>query len=232
MILSIIHSLILAQTMNLNVTPIETRQGGVKVPSRQRQYVIDCRTNMTCGVDGGVLYLSAASSGSGGSSYDGGKVGEAYMADASYYAQVAVVAQTAYSADASVYTAAFDHEPAACPAGQYASDLSAAGVLTCSTPSGGGGGGPPWQVNKADVQVTLTTAGMFSQTVTATWITSASHVTCVVLGTDDAGLTPEVVAVAGLGVSVSLLNPGVGFTVSLRNLAGLEGTVTVHCTGG
>jgi hypothetical protein len=58
---------LLALGQSLNVTPIETRQDGVRVPTRQRQYVIDCRTNMTCGVDGGVLYLSAASGGSGGS---------------------------------------------------------------------------------------------------------------------------------------------------------------------
>jgi len=228
--LSLIHSLILAQTMNLNVTPIETRQDGVRVPTRQRQYVIDCRTNMTCGVDGGVLYLSAASSGGGGSSYDGGKVGEAYMADAAITAQVA---QTAYSADAAVYAATFDHDPAACAVGQYVTDISPAGVLTCSTPSGGGGGGgPPWSVNRADAQVVLTGAGLFSQTVVATWITSASHAMCQVLGTDDAGLTVEVISLASARVTVSDLVPGVGFTVSVLNLAGLEGTVSVHCTGG
>lgn len=270
--------LLLAQ--NINVTPIETRQNGVRVPQRvvQRQYVIDCRTNMTCGVDGGVLYLSATGGGSSG------KVAEAYMADASitaqvaavaysadasyyaqtagvagtafsadasvyavvattagsaysadaaYFAQVATVAQTAYSADASVYTAAFDHDPAACAVGQYVSDISPTGVLTCSTPSGGGGGGgPPWSVNRADAQIVLTGAGLFSQTVVATWITSASHAMCQVLGTDDAGLTVEVISLASVRVTVSDLVPGVGFTVSLLNLTGLEGTVSVHCTGG
>ncbi len=220
--MTLLVALLLAQ--NVNVTPIEVRVNGARLPTTQRQYVIDCRTNMTCAIDGGILFLSASGGSGGGSSYDGGKVAEAYMADASITAQVA---QAAYSADASVYTAAFDHEPAACPAGQYASDLSAAGVLTCSTPSGGGGAG-----NFAEAQVVLTASGFFSQTVAASWVTASSRVICGVLGTNDAGLTPEVVAVAGLGVSVSLLNPGVGFTVSLLNLRGIKGTVAVHCTGG
>lgn len=275
---------LLALGQSLNVTPIEVRQNGVRLPTRQRQYVIDCRTNVTCAVDGGTLYVSAASGGSGGSSYDGGKVGEAFMADASitaqvagtafssdasysaqvalvaqaaysadasvyavvattagsaysadaaYFAQVATVAQVAFSADASVYSAAFDHDPAACTVGQYVTDISAAGVLTCSTPSGGGGGGgPPWSVNRADAQVVLTGAGIFSQTVAATWITSASHAMCQVLGTDDAGLTVEVISLASARVTVSDLVPGVGFTVSVLNLTGLEGTVSIHCTGG
>lgn len=67
--------LILAQSLNLNVTPIETRQDGVRVPQRvvQRQYAVDCRSNMTCGVDGGVLYLSAAgAAGGSGAPVDGG----------------------------------------------------------------------------------------------------------------------------------------------------------------
>jgi hypothetical protein len=37
-----------------------------------------------------------------------------------------------------LYATALDHEPAACSAGQYATDISSAGVLTCGTPAGGG----------------------------------------------------------------------------------------------
>ena len=272
---------LLALGQSLNVTPIEVRQNGVRLPTRQRQYVIDCRTNVTCAVDGGTLYVSAAGGGSsGGSSYDGGKVGESFMADASitaqvagvafsadasysaqvalvaqaaysadasvyavvattagsaysadaaYFAQIATVAQVAFSADASVYSAAWDHDPAACAVGQYVSDISPTGALTCSTPSGGGGGGAG---NFAETQVVLTSSGYFSHTVAASWVTNSSRVVCGVFGTDDAGLTPEVVALAQLGVSVDTLNPGVGFTVSLLNLTGLEGTVAIHCTGG
>lgn len=252
-----------------------------------------CDGGIACSRTGSTLLIVGSGSGGGGTvinnyyTYDGGKVGEAYMADAAitaqyaqisgvsysadaayyaqtagvagaafsadasvfavlsetarvaysadaaYSAQVAVAAQTAYSADASVYTAAFDHDPAACAVGQYVTDISPAGALTCSTPSGGGGGGgPPWSVNRADAQVVLTGAGLFSQTVVATWITSASHAMCQVLGTDDAGLTVEVISLASVRVTVSDLVPGVGFTVSVLNLTGLEGTVSIHCTGG
>ncbi len=56
---------------NLNVQPIMSRQNGGRL-STTRQYAIDCRTNMTCVVDGGVLLLSAASGGGGSSDFDGG----------------------------------------------------------------------------------------------------------------------------------------------------------------
>lgn len=105
-----------ATSTNLNVSPIESRQAGARLSTR-RQYVIDCRTNMTCGVDGGVLYLSS----SGGA---GGKVAEAYAADASITAQ------------------AFDHNPTDCAATEYATAIDSAGNLTCSTPAGGSSGGP------------------------------------------------------------------------------------------
>ena len=68
-------ALALAQpSLNLNQNPIMSRQNGGRL-STQRQYAIDCRTNMTCVVDGGVLLLSAASGGSGsGATVDGGYV--------------------------------------------------------------------------------------------------------------------------------------------------------------
>ena len=195
MILSIIHSLILAQTMNLNVTPIETRQDGVKVPSRQRQYVIDCRTNMTCAVDGGTLFLSA----SGGSG--GGKVAEAYAADASITAQ------------------AFDHDPASCSVGQYVTDLSASGVLTCSTPSGGGGGSANYSTGS------LVFDGGYDMTasVTAAWATGSSSIICGPMG--------EEASVEGLVVTPLVLSSG-SFTVRGEPRNGKHsGSLSFVCTG-
>ena len=66
-------ALALAQpaTLNLNQNPIVSRQSGARL-STTRQYVVDCSTNMTCRVDGGVLVLSAASGGGGSSDFDGG----------------------------------------------------------------------------------------------------------------------------------------------------------------
>lgn len=66
-------ALLLAQpsTLNLNQQPIISRQNGARL-STTRQYAVDCSTNMTCRVDGGVLVLSAASGGGGSSDFDGG----------------------------------------------------------------------------------------------------------------------------------------------------------------
>ena len=66
-------ALLLAQpsTLNLNQQPIVSRQNGARL-STTRQYAVDCSTNMTCRVDGGVLVLSAASGGGGASDFDGG----------------------------------------------------------------------------------------------------------------------------------------------------------------
>lgn len=67
-------------TLNLNQQPIMSRQNGGRL-STQRQYAIDCRTNMTCVVDGGVLLLSSSGGGggsvntaSGSASFDGGSL--------------------------------------------------------------------------------------------------------------------------------------------------------------
>lgn len=65
---SIALALLLAQwntPTSTNVTPIESRANGAKL-SNTRQYGIDCRTNLTCTVDGGWLFMSA-SGGAGGS---------------------------------------------------------------------------------------------------------------------------------------------------------------------
>lgn len=68
----LLAALLAQPSLNLNQQPIISRQNGARL-STQRQYAVDCSTNMTCRVDGGVLVLSAASGGGGGSSdYDGG----------------------------------------------------------------------------------------------------------------------------------------------------------------
>lgn len=67
-------ALLLAQpsTLNANQGPIMSRQNGAAL-SRFRQYAVDCSTNMTCAVDGGVLLISSSGGGGGGSSdFDGG----------------------------------------------------------------------------------------------------------------------------------------------------------------
>lgn len=128
--------LLLAQlggsTLNLN-QPIESRQGGGRL-STTRQYAIDCRTNMTCVVDGGVLLLSS-SGGSGGA-----------PTSATYITQTADATLTNEQALASNATGLMvsttgtgvvsTYAGATCGAGTYASAVSATGGLTCSTPPG------------------------------------------------------------------------------------------------
>jgi len=102
-----------ALAQNVNTTAIESRSNGARL-SNQRQWVLDCRSNMSCWADGGVLFVS--SSGSGGS---GGKVAEAYMADASITAQYLTLT---------------------CSGGQYVTCNGSS--CSCSTPAGGSGGSP------------------------------------------------------------------------------------------
>lgn len=77
--MSLVLALVLAQpapttaTLNLNQQPIMSRQNGGRL-STTRQYAIDCRTNMTCTVDGGVLLLSSSGSGRSGAPVDAGYV--------------------------------------------------------------------------------------------------------------------------------------------------------------
>ena len=99
---------------------------------------------------------------------------------------------------------------------------------TWATPSGGGGGG-----NFVEQSIALSGgAGFFAQAVTGqSWVTSTSKVVCGAFGTTADGLTPEVVAVAGLSISVSNLSAGVGFTINIYSPYGLDGTVRVHCSG-
>ena len=67
----LLAALLAQPSLNLNQQPIVSRQNGGRL-STTRQFAIDCRANMTCVVDGGVLLLSAASGGGGSSDFDGG----------------------------------------------------------------------------------------------------------------------------------------------------------------
>lgn len=202
-------ALLLAQ--NINVTPIEVRQDGVRLPTRQRQYVVDCRANMTCAIDGGILFLSAASGGSGG-----GKVAEAYMADASITAQVATVARTAYAADASVYAVQAQYLPITCAPGQF---ITCTGTsCSCATPSGGGG-----SANYLSGVLTFDGGYDSTTTVTAAWATGSSSVIC--------GPVGEEASLEGLNVTPLVLSSG-SFTVRGEPRTGRHsGSLSFVCTG-
>lgn len=149
-------AVLLAQpsTLNLNQQPIVSRQNGGRL-STTRQFAIDCRTNMTCTVDGGVLLLSSSGGGGGGSSdYDGG-----YLV-----VQDEGVSLTKRS------TLNFVGSGVTC--------VDSGGVTTC-TVSGGGGG----SVNTASGSVVFDGGSKDAYTtVTAAWATGASVITCAPTG--------------------------------------------------
>lgn len=103
-------ALLLAQpsTLNLNQQPIVSRQNGARL-STTRQYAVDCSTNMTCRVDGGVLVLSAASGGggsvntaSGVASFDGGSLDAYTTVTAAWASGSSVITCTPTGEEASV----------------------------------------------------------------------------------------------------------------------------------
>ncbi len=147
-----ILALALAQpSLNLNQQPIMSRQNGGRL-STTRQFAIDCRTNMTCVVDGGVLLLSASGgAGSGGAPVDGGFVvwtsvgstnerllsnGTNTTIDTATPGQIQVdlsgtIAQTLGGTGSGSTT---------CAAGEF---LTSNGTTySCSTPAGGSGASP------------------------------------------------------------------------------------------
>jgi hypothetical protein len=147
-------ALLLAQpaTLNLNQTPIESRQDGARL-SRFRQYAVDCRTNMTCVVDGGVLLLSS----SGGSGGSGAPVDAGYVIWSS--------AASTGSSNERVLTAGTN----------VTLDTSTPGQLVVNA-SGGGGGG---SVNTASGVASFDGGSLDAlTTVTAAWATPSSVILC------------------------------------------------------
>jgi hypothetical protein len=188
--------LVLAQPLTLNTTPLDVRDEGARVGARP--WGVNCTgAGVTCRVDGGLWQVDVAG-GSGG----GGKVAEAYAADAAITAQE------------------FDHDPAACAVGQYVSDISPAGVLTCSTPSGGGGGG---SANYSSGVLSFDGGYDAVSTVTAAWATGSSSVIC--------GPVGEEASVEGLAVVPLVLSSG-SFTVRGEPRTGTHsGNLSFVCTG-
>ncbi|MBL0304428.1 MAG: hypothetical protein IPQ23_22505 [Cytophagaceae bacterium] len=121
--------LLLAQSLNLNTQPIESRQAGARL-STQRQYVVDCRTGMTCATDGGVLYLS--SSGGGGSTPTVTcAADEALTWDGAAWGCISKI-RAAWAADAGITA---QYLPLTCGAGQFVTCNGSS--CSCSTPAGG-----------------------------------------------------------------------------------------------
>ena len=211
--MTVLVALLLPATVyaqNMNLWPVDVRDEGTRL-SKWRAYAADCRgAGVTCTSDGGVWTITVSGGGGGSTpdvtcaadqalSWNGtawscvSKISAAYAADASVTAQTA----TALAAD-----------PAACSAGQYASDISAAGVLTCGTPPG-----------------TYTLPG------------STSAVTGGIRLTGDLGGTatsPTVVddSHAHTGTTISALDTGDITTGTLSQARGGMGASSLTCGGG
>lgn len=111
---------------------VQFMQDGTNVNAPAKR--VNCSGGVTCsplGRDG----VTLTASGSGGG-YDGGKVAEAYMADACVTCQTATTAGYASTADTAT---SFVTDPNDCEPGWYATGIDKFGNLTCSAVSGGSG---------------------------------------------------------------------------------------------
>lgn len=121
--------IILAQpsTLNLNQNPIVSRQNGGRL-SNTRQYAIDCRSGMSCSVDGGVLLMSASSSGAPSDATYITQTPNATLTNEQPLSTLAtgLVINTTGTGVLSAYAGS------TCTAGQYATAAGASGALTCS----------------------------------------------------------------------------------------------------
>lgn len=110
-------AILLAQPLGLVPSTLDVRDEGGRVG--YRPWGVDCKgPGVSCAVDGGLWYLTVSSSGGGSSAT---KVSAAYMADAA------------------IYASQLASDPAACPGGQFVTDLAASGALTCAVPPGSSG---------------------------------------------------------------------------------------------
>lgn len=197
---------------------VQFMQDGTNVNAPAKR--VNCSGGVTCsplGRDGVTLTASGSSGG-----YDGGKVAEAYMADACITCQTATTAGYASTADTAT---SFATDPSDCEPGWYATGIDKFGNLTCSAVASGAASG-------ASTTISLTDTGVFSASLGGlTWVTATTKIVCGLYEGTSTGLTPELVAAANLTVSVSSIVVGDGFVVSVSNPYGLVGTVTIHCIG-
>jgi len=192
--------------LNLNLQPIMSRQGGAAL-STKRQYAIDCRSNMTCVVDGGVLLLSAASGGAGSSDFDGG------------YNRIQDEGVDLTKRLTVDFTGA----------GVTCTDTGA--KTSCSIPGGSG------SVNVVEVEVDFGATGNDTASTVVTgqaWVTGTSKIVCspTMLSTADRAEGAEDVLLEGIEVAIHTRVAATGFTLTAHAPVRLAfGKFLFHCTG-
>lgn len=101
------------------------------------------------------------------------------------------------------------------------------GITVCNVSAAAGAG------LSFEQSVAVTTLGAYTTTAVANaGVAADSKFVCQPLGTTADGLTPEVIGIAGLEITVSDRVAGVGLNLNILNPRGLEGTVRIHCTTG
>jgi hypothetical protein len=97
-------------------------------------------------------------------------------------------------------------------------------TMTINAAGGGGGGGN-------FVEESVSVVGPYQEAVVvAAWATASSKIICAPYPTSADGLTPELVAVAGIQATAS--GAAGSFTLRVVSPFGVTGTVRIHCTGG
>lgn len=147
-------ALILAQSMNLNNQPLLCMDEGAYCRAdRLRAFEINCSgAGITCTQTGGRMTLSVSGGGAGGGApvdggyvtFSGGTTGSTNERTLTAGTNIAISTATpgqvsigvTGTVSAATTATQLASDPTACSAGQYVTDISAAGALTCSTPPG------------------------------------------------------------------------------------------------
>ncbi len=192
--------------LNLNTQPIDGRQNGARL-SKWRQWAIDCRTNMTCTADGGVLTLNASGGGGGGGGapVDGGYV---------VWTSVGSSNERVLTAGASISL-----------------DTSTPGQIIINAT------GAPGSANFVEVDVPFGAGDELVTVIVTgqAWVTGTSRIVCspTMLATTTRLEAEEDAVAEGLTLAVHSRVAGVGFSITAAPKVGYAyGTFKVHCTGG
>lgn len=125
--------MLLAQSLNTNATnlnqqPLLCMDEGAYCSSRRiRAFELNCSgAGVTCAQTGGRMTVTVSGGGGGSTPTVTCSAGYALFWNGSAWSCVSVIATAS----------ALASDPTACGAGAYVTDISAAGVLTCSTPPG------------------------------------------------------------------------------------------------
>jgi len=128
--MTLLAALLLAQvsSLNLNREPLLCMDEGAYCSVRKtRAFELNCSgAGITCAQTGGRMTVTVSGGGGGSTPTVSCSAGQALSWDGASWSCVSTISTAS----------ALASDPTACSAGQFVSDISAAGALTCSTPPG------------------------------------------------------------------------------------------------